>query len=265
MKKWLIVVLFLSLILFVYAGDYGVGDYGTGEFNIGEVTPDTGGDEGGSGGGAGCTYDWVCTDWFPSECTVDGYQQRLCINKGTCTGTVGIPITNRSCTYEPEEPLFDIFVKIPDNYKSICPGENVKLDIQLKNYGKQELLDAFMTYWIMDNNNNLVAELKDTRSVISTLDFDVSMKIPDASTEGTYRLYAQINYAINKTALAGESFEVNTDSCKLSTKFRDYLPQIIFGFIIAIIFISIMILIISIFRTLKYIKKNRKANISSYY
>lgn len=257
MKSWLILFLILFGIFFVSAGVYGVGDYGTGEYNVGEVATNETEEEGGGSSSTGCTYDWDCTNWFPTECPIEGYQERICVNRGTCTGTVGMPALNKTCVYEHKEPLFDIFVKIPDRYKKICPSEKVKADIELQNYGKEELLDAFMTYWIIDGNNTLVAELKDTRSVIQTLDFDISMSIPENSAEGTYRLYAQINYGENKTALAGESFEV-TEECGF--RFGNYIPEIIFGFIIAIISISILIVLISIRRTLKYAKKNRQIN-----
>ena len=67
-------------------------------------------------GGGGCTYDWVCSDWYPEPCPQNGIQSRVCVNKGTCSGTLGIPSQTRNCTpaiLGPAEPLFDIFAKIP--------------------------------------------------------------------------------------------------------------------------------------------------------
>ena len=46
----------------------------------------------------------------------------------------------------------------------------------LKNYGKIELLDAYMTYWIINENNTLIVELKDTRAVKNTKEFKMHVK-----------------------------------------------------------------------------------------
>lgn len=254
MKKGIILFFVLFFFLFISAGNYGEGNYGSGDYSVGEVAVNGTEEDTGGSSSTGCTYNWICTNWSPAVCNTDGFQERICINTGTCTGNVGMPIQIRNCTYAPQEPLFDIFLRIPDSYKKICPGNKVKADVELQNFGKAELLDAFMTYWIVGADNTLIAELKDTRSVTTNLNFDISMKIPELSINGTYRLYSQINYAGNKTALAGESFEVSQDYCGFYSGIRDYIPQIIFGFIIAILSISIVILFISIIRRINYLK-----------
>ena len=253
MKSWLILFLILFGISFVSAGAYGAGDYGTGVYNVGETAPAEEETPSG-GGGAGCNYNWTCTNWFPSECSVDGFQERICINTGTCTGIYGMPEQKRNCTYEHGEPLFDIFVNLPDNYRKICAGNKVKVKVGIENFGQLELLDAFMTYWIVDENNTLIAEMKDTRSVSKNLNFEVSMNVPISTPDGTYRLYVQITYAGNKTALAGESFEVSKNSCTFFSGFAYYLPMIIFGLIIAIISVTIILLLIEINHKFRVVK-----------
>ena len=241
MKKRSVFV-YIFVILFVIAGNYGAGSFGTGNFGSGEV-PVTTTITSSGGGGAGCTYDWQCTGFYPSECPVNRIQERLCINRGTCTGTSGIPNQNQSCIYEHKEPLFDIFLTISPASKETCSGREVNANISLVNYGKVELLDAFMTYSIVDENNKLVSELKDTRSVSEENNFSISMKVPGATLPGTYKLYAQMTYSGNKTALAGESFNViNNDSCKISFNISQYLPFILIGFGFLIMFILIFVL-----------------------
>ncbi|MCL5018492.1 MAG: hypothetical protein M1416_01855 [Candidatus Pacearchaeota archaeon] len=250
----LIIILFFPLIL---AGNYGAGTYGAGLYGVGEVppvTPPSGGGTTGGGGGPSCYYKWECTNWFPAECPVSGIQERLCMNKGTCTGKAGMPNQTRTCAYEHKEPLFDIFLTLPSSSERVCPGEKIKAEIELKNYGKLELLDAFMSYRILDENNSLISELKDTRSVSDGINFDISMKIPDLTPPGTYKLYAEITYSGNKTAMAGESFAVNEEIYCQRPAFLEYLPYILIG----IGFLIIFILIIILFRKIRYHHREKK-------
>ena len=276
-KKLLLLALILIFIPLVYAFNYGEGTYGFGRYGIGEVTSRYCGDRicnngetcstcpkdcgtcpispggGSSGGGASCTYDWECTNWIPQECPVSGIQERVCINRGTCTGTADMPVLTRNCTYEHKEPLFDIFLTLDENYKEMCSDDKIKAKIRLENFGKVELLDAFMTYWIIDENNNLITELKDTRAVTQDKDIEVDLNIPKLTSQGTYRIYAEITYDTNKTALAGESFEIlSEEECELlaKKKFNWLYPL----FAIAIILIVVLLAIIF------YLRKRKKCS-----
>ncbi|MBU2634402.1 MAG: PRC-barrel domain-containing protein [Nanoarchaeota archaeon] len=254
--KLKIFLLLILLVPLVYAGNYGEGNYSEGDY-VGEeassATPESPGDSGGSPGGGSsgsggsstpsCNYDWECTGWIPSICPESRIQERICVNKGSCTGTSGIPAQTRTCEYTgPPGPLFDIFLTLSNDYKEICSGDDIEANINLENYGKIELLDAFMTYWIIDENNKLIAELKDTRAVEKETNFNIQMKIPKSTVQGTYRLYSQITYNGNKTAVTGESFEVlSLDDCAPSfTQDFDW-NYLIYGFIGFIILLFVFI------------------------
>ena len=216
------------------------------------VTPSPGG---GSSGGASCTYNWQCTSWFPAICPESEMQERICVNRGTCGGINGMPNQTQTCEYlGHSEPLFDIYLSLEDKYKEICAGSKIKSNIKLENYAKVELLDAFMTYWIVDGNNKLIAELKDTRAVEKETSFNIEMKIPESSFEGTYKLYAQINYNGNKTAMAGETFEIlSQDECAiLSSKYFNWNYLIYSGIAVLIAGIGYILL-----RTFKKINKKQ--------
>ena len=270
-------VLILGLIPLVFAGNYGEGIYGSGNYsnsstpslfcgdgicNNGEscstcsadcgtcpVTPSPGG---GSSGGSSCTYDWQCTEWFPSICPESGIQERICANKGDCTGTKGMPNQTRTCEYlGPSEPLFDIYLTLEDKYKKMCSGNKIKANIKLENYAKVELLDAFMTYWIIDENNKLIAEYKDTRAVEKETSFNIELKLPESTTKGTYRLYAEITYSGDKTAVTGESFEVlSEEECALLSVKNFNWMYLVYG--VAGIFLVLLLLIL-----IKFFKKFR--------
>jgi len=249
MKKNLIFifVFFVISINFSSAESYGSGTYGGGPYGTGIAAPAI------TSGGGGCSYNWDCTNWFPSECPVSGIQERICANRGTCTGTTGMPNQTQFCVYEHKEPLFDIFLTLYEQSKEICPGEKIKANIKLENYGKVELLDAFMTYWIIDENNKLIFELKDTRNIADKLDFDIVLKIPKSTPEGVYRLYAQMTYSGNKTAVAGESFTImEKNSCKIFPGF-----SILFIFI-GFVFLIFIILVIFLARKFHYLKERGK-------
>jgi len=277
-KKLIFLALILVLIPLVLAGNYGEGVYGSGIYG-GNVTPSlycgdgicNNGEDcsscsadcgtcpvtespGGSGGGgsSACTYDWQCTEWFPSICPESEIQERICVNKGDCTGTKGIPNQTRTCDYlGPSEPLFDIYLSLGDKYKELCSGEKIKANVKLENYAKVELLDAFMTYWIIDENNKLITEYKDTRAVEKETSFNIELKLPNSASKGKYRLYAEITYSGNKTAVAGETFEIlSEEECKsfiLKSFNWIYLVYIVAG-IVAILIVLILIRFFKRFR-----------------
>lgn len=222
----------------------------------------------GGGSGGGCTYDWQCTNWFPSICPDTGIQERVCVNKGTCSGTTNMPNETRECEYlGPTEPLFDIYLTLDDYYKEMCSGNKIRTEIKLENYAKVELLDAFMTYWIIDENNKLIAELKDTRAVEKEMVFNIEMQIPKSTPAGTYRIYSEITYSGNKTALSGESFEIlSQEQCGIFSEKGNYFVHIFYKYLWIILTFAILILITIIVIVLmrrksevdKIIKKGRE-------
>lgn len=265
-KKLIFYIIVLLVFPLVYANNYGSGTYGSGKYsaeNISSPTPILP-DSSTGGSSSSCTYDWQCTNWFPSLCSESEIQERVCANKGTCRGTVGLPNQTQTCKYlGSAEPLFDIFLTLSDESKEACSGNKIKANVKLENYGKIELLDAFMTYWILDENNTLIAELKDTQAVEKGTNFNVELKIPESTVKGTYRLYAEITYSGNKTAVTGESFEVlSQEDCKPYLQFDFnwiYLVYIAIGIFIILIILVLIKLFKKIFKTIKEkIVKTRK-------
>ena len=261
-KKFIFGLLILLFIPLVFSGNYGAGAYGVDNYNIGEVSvvPTSTPDSPSGGGGSSCSYDWECTNWFPSICPAFGIQERVCANKGDCTGTKGMPNQTQTCEYlGPSEPLFDIYLTLEDKYKEICSGNKIKANIKLENYAKVELLDAFMTYWIIDENNKLIAEYKDTRAVEKETSFNIELNIPESTIGGTYRIYAEITYSGDKTAVAGESFRVvSSEECKFFSIQRfnwRYLIYVVLG----VLSVLLILLLIKLFKSkFKVIKKKGK-------
>lgn len=188
------------------------------------------------GGGGGCTYEWVCTEWYPEPCPSDGIQKRLCVNRGSCSGTEGIPESERNCVYvEPIGPLFDFFANIPVSHKVITAGSVLKADLELVNIGDIETLDVFFKYWIIDENNSLITELQETRAIAEGKKFEAYIVLPKSMPTGTYRFFVQITYDDGKTAVAEDSFEI------ISRKFY-ILSALGILFLIAVLIILVLYL-----------------------
>lgn len=292
MKKINSLITFVFILLFltplVLAGNYGEGIYGSGNYigistpslycgdgicNNGETCSSCSADcgpcpvspGGGSSGGGGCTYDWQCTNWFPSICPESGIQERICMNKGTCKGTEGMPNQTQVCKYlGPSEPLFDIYLSLEEKYKKMCSGDKIKANIKLENYAKVELLDAFMTYWIIDGNNKLIAEYRDTRAVEKETSFNIELKIPDSAPEGTYRLYAEITYSGNKTAVAGETFEILSEEECASFHIGDFNWMYLIYAGIGLLGLVFILVVIWIIKKISKIRKPKGRKHSEY-
>jgi len=194
--------------------------------------------DGGTGGG-GCTYDWVCSDWYPQPCSIDEVQQRVCVNRGTCSGTESMPNDTRECIYIPSEPLFDIFARVPLLKKFIGPGESLDVNIKLVNLGEITPLDVYFKYWIINEDNMLITEFQETRAISEKEDFVISMNIPKETELGKYKFYVEIKYDVNKLAIAQDSFEI----------VRYKLGKFMFMLLLwVIIFLIVFVLIFLIFK-----------------
>lgn len=263
-----IALVFIFVIPLVYAGNYNAGTYGSKVYGIGEVTesstPESPTPETPSGGGisgegeSSCYYDWQCINWFPSICPESGIRERICVNKGTCNGIEEMPSLNQTCEYLGQsEPLFDIYLTLQDKYKEICSGDKIKANIKLENYAKVELLDAFMTYWVVDENNKLIVESKDTRAVEKEISFNIELDIPKSTSPGAYRFYSEITYSGNKTAVAGETFEVlSQENCEFFSSKRFNWMYLVYG-VAGIIAILLILLMIKLFESKFRIIKNK--------
>ncbi len=209
--------------------------------------PSGGGTTGGGAAGEGCTREWVCSEWYPEPCTTDGIQKRVCVNRGTCK-TEGMPELEKSCIPEiipPAEPLFDLTAKIPISYKYVLQGDSVEMEVGLINMGNRTTLDVFFKYWIVDENNHLIAELTETKAVGEGDKFPVRFPLSGKIKTGTYKFYVQIIYD-DKIAIAEDYFEV------VQNRFIAF-----FKFLFDIIWIPLIILVIIIILIILFIRRRR--------
>ncbi len=258
----LFVLLNLICINLSSAASYGSGPYGSGAYGIGYTASSgiTGGAS--SGGGTACDYEWVCSEWYPEPCPSDGIQKRVCVNRGTCSGTSGMPSLNQTCIpviISPAEPLFDIFVNVPFQYKWILKGDNVAFNVKLINVGNKTTIDVSFQYLVTDKNNKLITEKKETRAIGEKEEFNVELILPEDLSEDIYKIYVQINYGANQTAAAGDSFEVVKSELIILLKSIISFPYIL---ITLTLLVAIILMIIFIIHKLFRNKINKKPEIN---
>lgn len=183
-----------------------------------------------------CNYEWVCSDWYPVPCPKEEIQKRVCVNRGTCNGSEGMPELNRSCVSSNlplNKPLFDIFISTLPPYKSILSGDEVKFNIKLINKRDTPSLDVTFRYWIVGKNNKLIIERQDTRAIKHDDEFNIGFALPRNLEPGLYKTFVEIKYDSNKTALAQDSFEV------INGKYG-FLTKIILFVLLIILVLSLM-------------------------
>ncbi|RLG12699.1 hypothetical protein DRN69_06480 [Candidatus Pacearchaeota archaeon] len=202
-----------------------------------------------------CTYDWVCSEWYPEPCPPEGIQRRICVNRGSCEGIKGMPSTIRTCTPEfiaPSEPLFDIFLKIPIGQKWILKGDTLEAQIELINVGNITTIDVIFKYWIVDENNRLILEKQETRAIGEREKFSVWFPLSDNLKPGVYKIYVHITYDDGKVAIAGDSFEIFENTLSI-------IKRILFLFVIPLlIIIGLVIIFFKIFKKRKKIRQKWK-------
>jgi len=104
--------------------------------------------------------------------------------------------------------LFDIFVEIPDSYKTIVPGSELLTSIKLINVGSAGRVDVFLDYTITDTEGNIVLKKRETVAVETQANFIRTFDIPKETPEGTYHISAKITYADGKFAESENMFTV---------------------------------------------------------
>ncbi len=261
-RKYGFLIFFAFLVILIFAnfssattyssGTYGSGLYGRGTYGSGSVVLPSG----------GCIYDWLCSEWYPSPCPSEGIQKRVCVNKGTCGGTAGMPDLNRTCTpgvILPREPLFDIFVNIPLQSKWILKGENIEFDVKLTNVGNKSKIDVAFDYIVLNEENKLITEKKETRAIGEKDEFRINLILPDKLELGKYKVFVQITYDVDKTATAEDSFEiVKDDYTILLRQAVSFLPMGIIGIIVLFVLIKLISLMFRKKTKHKYKKERKK-------
>lgn len=90
--------------------------------------------------------------------------------------------------------LFDIEVKIPEDYKTVFPGDELLTSIKLINVGSGGRIDIFLDYWITNEQGVILLEEKETVAVETQNNFVRTFAIPKDAAPGRYTFHAKVSY-----------------------------------------------------------------------
>ncbi len=107
-----------------------------------------------------------------------------------------------------EASSFNIQITIPDDYKTMHPGEEMVASIKLVNLGSSGREDVFLDYWITGPEQNVILQRKETVAVETQANFIRFFDIPEGAVLGEYYLHFKVTDFNGKESAAEHSFEV---------------------------------------------------------
>jgi len=107
-----------------------------------------------------------------------------------------------------EASSFNIQITIPDDYKTMHPGEEMVASIKLVNLGSSGREDVFLDYWITGPEQNVILQKKETIAVETQANFIRFFDIPEDAGLGKYYLHFKVTDFNGKESAAEHSFEV---------------------------------------------------------
>lgn len=152
-------------------------------------------------------------------------------------------------------------VRIPDQFKTINPGDELIASINLINFGRAgSPVDVGVEYTITDANDKIVVQKSETVAVATRLSLLKSFKINPTAREGLYTLTIRVP-SKDIIAVASDTFTVAGKAITMlsSTAKVDY--TLLFQAILALFFLSFIILyfeynrIMSLSRTIRQISE----------
>ena len=126
------------------------------------------------------------------------------------------------------EPLFDVDVEVLPNSKSVFPGQEVLLEVNLFNVRGFGRVDVSVEYAVKDFKGNVVAAEHETIAVETQAKFSRSLLVPSDLVPGNYVALVKVIYG-DSIGTSSDIFEVKAKSIRLlPIQFQDY-RVILFG------------------------------------
>jgi len=137
------------------------------------------------------------------------------------------------------EYLMDITIRILDEYKKVRAGEKILAEVDLYNFGTEEIKDANITYCIRDfEGKNVFGCNKETITIYTKIQFIKTLILPQKIDKGLYLLYTTVNYRGGE-AVAQADFEVTEEEYAKGLELPSF-----FMYTLLTIFVSIIAIII---------------------
>lgn len=104
--------------------------------------------------------------------------------------------------------LFDVLVKIPSQFKTVAPGEDLITNIKIVNFSKDgQQHDAVIEYRIENADGDIIMESSETIAVGTQVSITKSFRLLYSVPEGVYKLIVRVP-SINLIASSSDNFQV---------------------------------------------------------
>lgn len=119
------------------------------------------------------------------------------------------------------KPVFDISVKVPEEFKRVKQGSEVEADIKVHNSGGLMLVDVVVTYGIKDFDGNVVARRQETFAVEERKTIRRQFIVPEDLKPGVFIFYALLEYEGQENA-SNDDFEIEGENREEKFSFRAF-------------------------------------------
>jgi len=129
-------------------------------------------------------------------------------------------------------------VNVPLQSKWVLKGSNIEFNIKLTG---EAGMDILFEYLIIDENNKLISQQKETKTIEEREEFKINFNLPEDLDFGIYRIFVQITYNPDKIISAKDSFEVvKDDSVIMSRKIIYFLPALSIAIILFLVLLRLL-------------------------
>lgn len=138
--------------------------------------------------------------------------------------------------------LFDVVVRIPKQFKTVPPGDDISVIIQLINFGKAGTpVDVKVVYSITDHDGKLISERSETLAVATQLSVLKTFTINHAAREGQYTITVKVP-SKDIIASGSDSFTVQGKPILVLTSQAKVDFTVVFQALLVLLFLSLLIL-----------------------
>ncbi|MDP2907967.1 MAG: hypothetical protein Q8O03_08585 [Nanoarchaeota archaeon] len=155
---------------------------------------------------------------------------------------------------ESREPLFDVKMSIPQEYKNIVAGDSIVGDITIINMGDILPVDINVDYVIKDLNNNVISMQQETVAAKDLLSITKRIETPKDLKIGDYVFYVKVYYD-GSFAMASDLFSIISFEEKRPSWIAQQLAKLSSLKFMIIVLILIILAVLIVFMR----KKKKKA------
>lgn len=202
----------------------------------------------------------ISLDFLTTEDTIPGiYVGKITIKAETLKKTIPVIVE-----VESKKVLFDVSLDVVADYRKVMPGGRILSQITLFNLENIGRTDVTLTYYIKDEEGNIIYQSQEIIGVETQASFVRTFDIPKNLDEGNYILVVQARYD-HSVGTASELFEVSRKETEIpkGLGIKDLIEQHIITIIAVLIIVIIILIMFSIYLLKHYShrgNKNHKRN-----